>query len=292
MIECGWRTVVVDSRADLSLSDECLRIAGADEKQIPLDQIGTLLIHSQQATVTTALISALIEKGIRVVFCNRKHHPAGELQDYGTHTFSAGRIREQADWDDEKKDRLWEEIVRRKIRMQQKVLERFSPDSQGALFPYEERLLPGDPGNCEGQAAKVYFHRLFGYSFSREKENDVNAALNYGYAILLSAFNRAVTLYGYHPSLGIHHRSCVNPYNLGCDLMEPFRPFVDAIVRENGEREFDAAYRDLLIRLLYMPVRYGRAIYEMQDGVCLFTEDCLRFLQGKGEPVGEVGLAG
>lgn len=293
MTEIGWRTVTVEQRAALSLSDGCLCVtAGEEVREIPLEQIGTLLITSQQASVTSALLTELIERGIRVVFCNRRHHPAFELQDYGTHTFAAGRLREQADWKEERKDLLWERIVSEKIRMQQAVLDFCVPSVGEALAPCLERLSAGDPANAEGQAAKIYFHRLFGFDFSRSDETDINAALNYGYAILLSSFNQAIALMGYHPALGIHHHSVTNPFNLGCDLMEPFRPFVDAFVWRHRERKFDAAFRLDLVRLLYEPVRYGGAKYELRDAIGQFTEDCLRFICEKRTELREVALAG
>ena len=49
---------------------------------------------------------------------------------------------------------------------------------------------PDDSSNREGHAAKVYFNALFGLDFTRSEDNVINAALNYGYGILLSCFNR------------------------------------------------------------------------------------------------------
>lgn len=99
------------------------------------------------------------------------------------------------------------------------------------LLSFAEDVCPHDRTNREGHAAKVYFNALFGKEFSRSEDCAVNACLNYGYSILLSAFNREVTVAGYYTQLGIFHNNASNPFNLGSDLMEPFRPLVDRCVR-------------------------------------------------------------
>src|SRR5690606_1870727 len=59
-----------------------------------------------------------------------------------------------------------------------------------------------------------------------------NALLNYGYAVLRAATARAIVAAGLHPSLSIRHHSRGEALRLADDLMEPFRPAVDLIVRE------------------------------------------------------------
>ncbi|MFR8248908.1 MAG: CRISPR-associated endonuclease Cas1 [Lachnospiraceae bacterium] len=56
-------------------------------------------------------------------------------------------------------------------------------------------------------------------------------ALNYGYSLLLSTFNRCVVANGYITQLGLFHDNVFNQFNLACDLMEPFRPIVDMKVK-------------------------------------------------------------
>lgn len=89
-----------------------------------------------------------------------------------------------------------------------------------------------------GHAAKVYFNALFGMDFTRTEESSINAALNYGYGILLSAFNREIVLNGYITQLGLFHNNMFNQFNLGSDLMEPFRTIVDQKVRDMMPQKF------------------------------------------------------
>lgn len=55
------------------------------------------------------------------------------------------------------------------------------------LTGYLEQLQLGDVTNREGHAAKVYFNALFGMEFSHALSLPENAALNYGYGLILSA---------------------------------------------------------------------------------------------------------
>ena len=59
-----------------------------------------------------------------------------------------------------------------------------------------------------------------------------NNLLNYGYAILRAVTARALCATGLLPSVGIFHRNKYNAFCLADDLMEPYRPFVDALVYE------------------------------------------------------------
>ena len=108
----------------------------------------------------------------------------------------------------------------------------------------------GDKTNREGHAAKVYFNALFGMDFSRSKDCAINAALNYGYGILLSCFNREVIANGYITQLGLFHNNMFNQFNLSSDLMEPFRILVDRIVVKNKPEKFDSEEKMNFIYML------------------------------------------
>jgi CRISP-associated protein Cas1 len=69
-------------------------------------------------------------------------------------------------------------------------------------------------------------------AFRRDRDaSGANSLLNYGYAVLRAATARAIVSAGLHPSLSVHHRSGGDALALADDLMEPFRPTVDLIVR-------------------------------------------------------------
>ena len=150
---------------------------------------------------------------------------------YGSHDTSS-KIRKQIEWTKDDKDHIWTEIVSEKIKQQALMLQRYQKEEVNMLFEYMEEVEFGDITNREGHAAKVYFNTLFGKKFTRTDENPINAALNYGYGIILSIFNREIVSSGYLTQIGLFHDNMFNQFNLSSDLMEPFRPLVDQLVVE------------------------------------------------------------
>ncbi|MFR8120007.1 MAG: type II CRISPR-associated endonuclease Cas1 [Lachnospira sp.] len=138
-----------------------------------------------------------------------------------------------------------------------------------------------DQTNREGHAAKVYFNRLFGKNFSREYECDINSALDYGYAILLSVFNREIVLNGYITQLGIKHINEYNQFNLSCDIMEPFRVIVDWYVYNNRERMFNQEYKYDLINLLNLKVELNDKELYLSNAIKLYTSRVFKAIEKK-----------
>ncbi len=44
---------------------------------------------------------------------------------------------------------------------------------------------------------------------------------------------KTTVAYGFEPSLGIHHKSQLNQFNLADDIIEPYRPIIDNFVYQN-----------------------------------------------------------
>ena len=132
------------------------------------------------------------------------------------------------------KKHVWAEIVAEKIRKQALHLQHWKCEEADLLYQYINEIEFGDVTNREGHAAKVYFNALFGMDFTRSAENVTNAALNYGYSLLLSTFNRCVVANGYITQLGLFHDNVFNQFNLACDLMEPFRPSCGSESEKDG----------------------------------------------------------
>jgi len=130
---------------------------------------------------------------------------------------------------------MWRDVVVSKITNQAKCLELCGVNDEQVkkVTRLSLQVQSGDPTNIEAQAAVLYFRALFGSSFSRSEENEINAALNYGYAIVRGYIARILANYGFEPCLGIHHHSELNNFNLADDLIEPFRPLVDLFVFQN-----------------------------------------------------------
>lgn len=235
----SWRTVIITTRCKLDLKMGYMVIRGEDTKRIFLDEIAVLLIENPAVSFTGCLLEALVEKKIRVIFCDARRSPLAELSPYyGSHD-SSRKIRAQIAWDETVKGVVWADIISEKIRKQAEFLTELGKDKESALIrSYLGQIELYDTTNREGHAAKVYFNAVFGMDFTRSEECPINAALNYGYGIILSAFNREITACGYLTQLGIFHSNMFNHYNLSCDLMEPFRLLVDRKVRSMDLEEF------------------------------------------------------
>lgn len=145
---------------------------------------------------------------------------------------------------------MWTSIVAEKIKNQALLLKHYGLEQYKLLDGYINELEFNDETNREGHAAKVYFNAIFGKSFSRNDDVPVNAALNYGYSLILSCVNREIVCSGYLTQLGIFHDNMFNSFNLGCDLMEPFRPIVDFCVKSMMPEEFGKEQKSTLIGLL------------------------------------------
>ena len=235
----SWRTVVISHSAKLDYQLGYLVVRRDDVVKVHLSEISTLIIETTSVSLTAALLSELVKKKIKVIFCDEKRNPSSELIPYyGSHDTSA-KIKNQIEWSEDVKSSVWTEIVAEKIRKQAQHLEFWNLPESRMLYEYIDEIEFGDATNREGHAAKVYFNALFGMDFTRTAENSINAALNYGYGIILSAFNREVVANGYVTQLGLFHDNMFNQFNLGSDLMEPFRPIVDKKVKQMNPIKFE-----------------------------------------------------
>ncbi len=235
----SWRTIIISRRAKLDYKANHLVIRAGEEVRIHISEIAIVIIEDTAVSLTVYLLAELIKAKVKIIFCDDKRNPTSELLAYyGSHDTSS-KIRQQIAWSMANKLLIWTEIVAEKIRKQAHLLRHLELDKDELLMGYLLDLKIGDTTNREAHAAKVYFNKLFGLSFTRTEDNATNAALNYGYTILLSAFNREVTALGYLTQVGIFHDNQFNPFNLSSDLMEPFRPLVDQLVFQLAPTELD-----------------------------------------------------
>lgn len=197
--------------------------------RIPLDDVAAVIVHAHGVTWSTNLVAALAERGAPLVFCGANHSPVSVCLPLDGHHAQNARIRAQWDAGKPLTKQLWRRIVVAKIRWQAAILDSFGQDAQ-AFDLLSRKVGSGDPENVEAQAARRYWPKLMGDDFRRDQDGGgVNGMLNYGYAILRSLAARAVVAAGLHPSIGVHHANRSNPMALADDLMEPFRPLVDAL---------------------------------------------------------------
>ena len=247
----SWRTVVIASRCKLDYKMGFMVVRAEETKKIFLDEIAVLLIENPAVSLTGCLLEALVEKKIRVVFCDAKRTPNAELVPYYNSYDCSRKIKAQINWSDDVKGAVWSDIVAEKIRKQADFLADLGKADEASLLrSYLSQIELCDTTNREGHAAKVYFNALFGMDFTRSEENITNAALNYGYSVILSAFNREIVAQGYLTQLGVFHDNMFNHFNLSCDLMEPFRILVDRKVVALKPVDFTSEEKHILLDIL------------------------------------------
>ncbi len=272
------RIVEISNPARLSIRDSQLVIELAPEEQlslpftIPVSDIAALLLAHPQISLSQAVLSRIAEAGGSVVTVDSKFLPASMLLPVQSHFIQTERFAGQMELSRPARKRLWQQIVRAKIKAQGELLRELHGSDQG-LITLSARVRSGDMGNVEAQAARRYWQHLFpGKPFRRgSDEIDQNRHLDYGYTVLRAAVARAICAAGLHPSIGLQHSNRYDPFCLAADVMEPFRPLIDRrvaqwIAREDAAAPLDSRTKNWLIGAVtarYIFQREERALFDI-----------------------------
>lgn len=277
----SWRTIVISNRAKLDLQMGYMVVRGDKITKIHLGEIATLMVESTAVSITTSLLAELIKRKVNVIFCDEKRNPSSELISlYGSHDTS-NKVRMQISWKDYTKEAVWTEIVTEKIRKQKTFLGLLGREEEAELLSsYLTEIQWNDSTNREGHAAKVYFNALFGMDFTRTEDNNINAALNYGYTILLSAFNREIVSNGYMTQFGLFHDNMFNHFNLASDFMEPFRVLVDQAVYNMRLDEFEHDKKMELVKILNNEVIIDNKVQYVSNAIKIYCKSIFDALNG------------
>jgi CRISPR-associated protein Cas1 len=207
--------------------------------RVAIDDIAAVIGNAHGLTWSNELLVRLAERGAPLVLVNRQHRPIGLLLGLEGHHRQGHRLVRQAELKRPQRKRLWKRVVQAKLLGQARTLEAFGASGK-ALRRLALGVRSGDPDNREAQGARAYWPLLLGAGFRRNPDaGGINALLNYGYTILRAAVARCIVAAGLHPTLGIQHRNEFNSAALADDLMEPFRPLIDACVRGLVDRGID-----------------------------------------------------
>lgn len=280
----SFRTVVITKQAKISYKNRFLVVKqDIDEKYIHLSEIDTIIVDSISVSISSYLLKELADNKINIIFCDDKHNPYGELQPFYSRHNSSKKILEQVKWTNKEKDLVWQAIVKNKILNQALLLKKIKSKQHNLITSYIKEVTIGDKTNREGHAAKVYFNSLFGKNFVRGNNDKINASLNYGYAILLSTVSKEIVNNGYLTQIGIHHKNEFNPYNLACDLMEPFRIIIDSFVYYNKDKELDPSFKLDIINIFNNTYTFNNKKYTLKDIIGLYVKNTLDIFNNNKE---------
>jgi len=254
--------------------------------RVPFEDIAVVVLDNREITLTQAVLAACAENGIALFATDDSHLPGGVFLSFLGHSRSTRLLRLQLALTRPRTKQLWAALVRAKIANQARCLELCSRDGAERLHSYVRRMRSGDPENLEAQAGAYYFPKLFGSGFVRSAEVQSNAALNYGYAVMRGAVARSLVAHGLHPSIGLFHANEQNPFNLADDLLEPFRPQVDLIVRHmisddvHEAVELMPADKTQLVGALHMDIETPTGTASVLSSIELVVEALVRVLEG------------
>lgn len=227
------RTIYIGNPAYLKLKDNQLQIVDPVSKElkgsVPIEDMGFLLLDHPQITLSHPVILLLQQHNVAIISCDESHLPLGLMLPISGHVEHSDRLKHQINCSEPLRKQLWKQTVEAKIFQQKEVLRKRNIEHE-SLLKYMNEVKSGDSTNMEGIAAQYYWKQLFD-DFTRERKGDApNNFLNFGYAVLRSMVARALVSSGLHPTIGIFHRNKYNAYCLADDVMEPYRPYVDALV--------------------------------------------------------------
>lgn len=277
------RTLVFSNPVRLSLRNRQLVLAYKDDPEntttVPIEDVGVVVVENQQVSVTLPLLNALTENEVQVVFCNASGMPSSMLLGFEGNNLQGETLRNQMSCGEVLKKQLWKQIVESKIRNQSRLLDKVGQEG-ACLRPYYSNVKSGDADNREGSAARIYFQRLFGADFVRDRTlPGINALLNYGYTILRAAVSRAIVSSGLFPAIGLFHHNRSNAFPLADDLMEPYRPFVDEAVYDllmQGSMELTKDAKAKLIMVLYADTEFENVNRPLSVGLSMTTSSLVR----------------
>lgn len=212
-----------------------LSFDGEATARIALDDIHALIMSSHQGMLSLNLLRSLSAMGIPIVICGKNHIPEAMFISPTSYRRVSAVVKTQIGASLPLKKKLWQKIIRTKIRHQAQALALVNPQSSyiTTLNSLAEQVLSGDSQNHEARAARIYWRALMGKDFVRDHDQPgINAALNYGYAIVRASVARSITGHGLIPMLGLFHSNQNNPWLLADDIMEVWRPVVDLAITQ------------------------------------------------------------
>jgi CRISPR-associated protein Cas1 len=284
----AWRTVMIQSAARISIhKTQCQLQQGEETFAFPLEDVVAFVLESPEILLSNVFLAACAEHGVALITCDAKHMPSGVMLPFHPHSRQSRVGHLQMGISEPLRKRLWQAVVQCKITHQADVLAAHGKDAQ-ALYAMAKNVQSGDPNNIEAQAARTYWTACFGKNFLRGREDSINAALNYGYAVVRGIVARSQVAYGLLPAFGIHHCNALNAFNLTDDMMEVFRPCVDGLVLKmvaSGDvqagESLSKEARATLAGIGTAQCRMGRETHTLINASELMTQSLIQAMEAK-----------
>ena len=287
----SWRFLYIKNADKLNTNlDNLIITQDGKESNIPLSDINTILIEDYKTVITSRLMAKIVEFKIQLVVCDNSMLPCAILTPIGKYHREYKMQKKQLSLNDDRKRKIWANIVREKISNQLVVMSEFSDNKEreNILLNFIKEVEDGDTTNREGLAAKIYFRELFGDDFSRNDDDTIiNASLNYGYTVIRNCFCRAIVGLGLIPSIGVFHKNEFNSFNLADDLMEVYRPLIDRWTKINiNEYQFlDKNLKLRLVNILNGTIRYGNEDITVNNSIEKYVKKVFNHIEDENSQI-------
>ncbi|MDQ7058556.1 MAG: type II CRISPR-associated endonuclease Cas1 [Ghiorsea sp.] len=287
----AWRSIMIAHPARLKREQGALVVQQAESVRVPFEDIAVIVLAHREINITHGVLSACGEYGISLFSTDDTHHPNAVLLPFLQHSRATQVLRLQMCLSRPLAKRIWAVMVRQKIANQGICLDLMGKQGGQRMAAFVSQVRSGDSTMMESQAAAFYFTQLFGKGFGRSQVSWVNAALNYGYAVLRGCIARGLVAYGLFPSLGIHHASEQNAFNLADDVIEAFRPVVDLHVASLADEKASGlmpADKVALVSLLHHDIAMPRGHMTVLAAIEQSIQSLVRVMQYKDEKLLEL----
>lgn len=274
----AYINIFVSNDASVTVKNNQLVLLNKDNSDsFPLEDINSVMVESLRTSISTYTLYKLAENGVVCFFCDEKHIPNSYFMSFNNHFNQLKIYKLQNGISTPFQKQLWKNIVIHKIQNQNICLQLCGKNE--ILKDLPKNVKSDDSSNMEAVAASKYFKELFSKEFSRNQDNDINSALNYGYTILRGVIVRNIVVHGLVPFLGLKHCSELNNFNLADDLMEVFRPFVDLYVYNNCDVSFGTEYKLCLYGLLNKNCVINNAKYTLSYAMEMYVQSFVDSLE-------------
>lgn len=284
------RTLFFGNKCSLTSKNEQLIIkTELKETSVPIEDIGYVVIEHQESYISMPALNKLVENNVAVIICDNKHMPSAMLLNLNAHHIQHEIFKNQLNASEPLKKQLWQQTIKTKIQHQAQLLEKIG-QLDSPLNYYASKVLSGDSDNREGAAAAYYWKHLFDFDFKRERFGDFpNSFLNYGYIVLRAAVARALSGSGLLNTLGIHHHNKYNAFCLADDIMEPYRPLVDAkvlsIIANYDDTELTTQIKAELLSVLTEPVYFDDCVSPLIVALNTTTSSLQKCFMGSSKKI-------
>lgn len=260
----SFKSIILNNPAYLSISNSNLKIKlinTQEEVSVPINDIATILLDNSQISLTKEVLSSCSKNNISIITTDETHMPCGIMLPSYTYFKCSDVLSAQLSASESLKNKIWQILIKNKIKNQSRILNYLGKKGDNQLENLISEVLVGDKNNVEAIASRTYFIGLFDKNFNRRDDNIINTFLNYGYAIVRSTLAKSLASKGFNCTLGIHHSSILNNFNLVDDLIEPFRALIDYKVYKmifNDEVDisipFQKEHKEKLVNIMHETV--------------------------------------